>query len=130
MEELMEIKGLNYVTVTKAGLLDQLNVNREQHAKDYAAAVVEYNQQVVDRLRINLKRAESGNEDKTQPFTLEWGLEIPRQYLEDYDRVISMLTMSVDSTITLTQQEFNQYVRDNWQWQHSFANSTQSYLKK
>lgn len=126
----MEPKGLNYVTVTKQALLNQLHANREQHAKDYSAAVIAYNQQVIDHLQINLKRAESGNKDKITPFELEWALEKPRHYLEDYDRVISMLTMSVDSTVTLTQQEFNQYVRDNWQWQLSFTNSTKSYLGK
>jgi len=40
----------------------------------------------------------------------------PRNHVKDYDRVITMLEMSVDETITIDAQAFDRYVMDNWDW--------------
>ena len=40
----------------------------------------------------------------------------PSNHAKDYDRVITMLEMSVDDTITLDAQAFDRYVMDNWDW--------------
>jgi len=40
----------------------------------------------------------------------------PSNHVKDYDRVITMLEMSVDDTITLDAQAFDRYVMDNWDW--------------
>jgi hypothetical protein len=38
----------------------------------------------------------------------------PSNHVKDYDRVITMLEMSVDDTVTLDAQDFDRYVMDNW----------------
>jgi hypothetical protein len=38
----------------------------------------------------------------------------PSNHVKDYDRVITMLEMSVDDTIPLDAQAFDRYVMDNW----------------
>jgi hypothetical protein len=40
----------------------------------------------------------------------------PSNHIKDYDRVITMLEVSVDETIILNASEFDQYVRDVWAW--------------
>ena len=122
-------QGLDRVTVDKDALLKQLGINREQHARDYSEAVVEYNKQVVNKLQDNLVRA-TDHKASEEAFELNWSLTQPRNYLEEYDRVIHMLTMSINPNVTVTQQEFEQYARNKWHWQQAFAHSTQSYLNK
>ena len=47
----------------------------------------------------------------------------PSNHIKDYGRVIAMLEMSVDETVTLDAQDFDRYVMDNWDWSR-FALST------
>jgi hypothetical protein len=51
----------------------------------------------------------------------------PRDHTSDYDRVIMMLEMSVDDTIVLDANEFDQYVRDVWAWTHYDATTLGEY---
>jgi hypothetical protein len=44
--------------------------------------------------------------------------EIDRDAIRFYDRLVMMLEMSVDDTIVLDANEFDQYVRDVWAWTH------------
>jgi hypothetical protein len=51
----------------------------------------------------------------------------PVDHTADYDRILAMLEMSVDDTIMLDAQEFNQYVLDNWEWSRLASYTNQSY---
>jgi hypothetical protein len=54
-------------------------------------------------------------------------------YLDEYDRTIQMLLMSVDERITLEAHEFTQLVLDKWGWKAQFDSartSNSSYLGK
>lgn len=54
----------------------------------------------------------------------------PVSYEENYDRVIAMLEWSTDETIDLDQNEFEQYVRDNWLWKQAFNITASLYNSK
>ena len=47
---------------------------------------------------------------------------------KEYDQVIDMLDMSVDSEIELTHSEFRQYVRDEWGWSEMFNTTAVNYV--
>ena len=51
----------------------------------------------------------------------------PVDHTADYDRILAMLEMSVDDTISLSAQEFNQYVLDNWELSRLASYTNQSY---
>ena len=57
------------------------------------------------------------------------GLPEPEDHTDDYDRVIMMAHMSVDDTITLSEDEFAMYVMDQWRWKQDFAETTLRYLR-
>ena len=47
----------------------------------------------------------------------------------DIHRVIMMATMSVEDTISLSEDEFAMYVMDQWRWKQDFAETTLRYLR-
>jgi hypothetical protein len=50
----------------------------------------------------------------------------PSDHTKDYDRVVAMLEMSVEETITLDAQDFDRCVMDNWDWSR-FTLSTNTF---
>ena len=113
-------KGMKAIKVSKDSLLSALRANREKHAAEAKEAHEGYVIQVKAGLRKALR------EIKTGKITTSLGLHAPIDNTADYDRAIQMMEMSVDDTIELTEQEFRQYVQDEWSWRAAAAllNST------
>lgn len=61
-------------------------------------------------------------------FNAHWPLAYPENHLEDYDRVINMLKMSVADKVELNAGDFDAYVRNNWSWRKSFLTSNVGYV--
>ena len=55
-------------------------------------------------------------------------LDAPINQIKEYDRAIKMLEMSVDNDITLSEQEFAEYVLDDWHWKNQFTLTNSAYL--
>jgi len=60
-------------------------------------------------------------------YTTTKQLVQPVDQTREYDRVIRALEMSVDTNIELTEDEFSQYVMDDWSWKHQFLMSNSTY---
>jgi hypothetical protein len=54
-------------------------------------------------------------------------IEKPESHLDAYDTVIEMLEMSISNEVVLDARAFKQYVKDEWDWANSFANTTVKY---
>lgn len=52
----------------------------------------------------------------------------PMDQTKDYDRAISMLRMSVDDVLEISEEEFQMYVLDEWHWKGQFSASTVGYV--
>lgn len=67
---------------------------------------------------------------KTPNFKPLWNLEAVENHTEDYDLILDMLEDTDDNFVELTQQEYKQYVKDQWNWRAGFkaANSVYSRL--
>jgi hypothetical protein len=116
------VKGIQHVAVKKEDLIAALKKNREQHKKDYDEGLEGYRRALVLELAAMLGAAK---EDKDVNHTID--LERPQEHLEEYDQLLLMLDMSVDTTVLLTQTEFRQYVMDKWSWKERFTTSTEAY---
>ncbi len=44
----------------------------------------------------------------------------PIDQTKEYDRAVRMLELAVDENIELTEQQFANYVMDEWQWSQHF----------
>lgn len=113
------------VVVKKADLLKALRANRAQHKSDYEAAVLAYQDKVVQTLEERLAAAKRGEK---VPHSLD--LPIPEQHVADFDRIIRMMEMHVGDTFELEEYQFSQYVQNEWEWRRSFLANTTSYLAK
>lgn len=112
------------VEINKDVLLDALNTNREAHATDYQLALVKYQEKVTKELEKTLERAKRGK--KVDPYFLR-KFPVPTEYTKSFDSVIDMFEHEVKDTVVLEENDFNRYVRNEWEWSGQFAASTSVY---
>lgn len=61
------------------------------------------------------------------PFNNSLSLVVPESHVEDYDRVIDLLTYTVADKVELSIKDFEAYVRNNWTWRQSFLGTNAGY---
>jgi len=115
--------GLQSVRVGKDDLLAVLRTNLEKHVSEYDAALVGFKEDVKVQLATLLKDVEDGKRIRT---TISF--DEPQNHRDDYETVIQMLEMSVDTHIDLTMNEFKQYVQDKWSWKDKFSMTNAKYV--
>lgn len=113
------------ILVNKTELLGTLQRNRTEHQEIFAEAEKGYHLKAIGLLRAELDKAEKGEEFKTY---IE--LTKPASYVKEYDRIIGMLKMSEEPLISLSEQDYRNFVLDEWQWSGTFYASNVSYSAK
>jgi len=113
---------MNTVTVKREELLTKVRTNRDAHRTLFLKAQEGYRKLVIEELDRMLADAKAG-----RSISRSINLAEPVDHTADYDRILAMLEMSVDDTIMLDAQEFNQYVLDNWEWSRLASYTNQSY---
>jgi uncharacterized short protein YbdD (DUF466 family) len=114
--------GGSKVTIEKANLLKEIKANRKSHEEEYQQAHIGYRAKSIDKLILMLADAKAGRPFKTTTEFIE-----PVSHLKDYDRVIKMLEMSTADSIVITENQFSQYVQDEWAWSSQFKTVSTSY---
>lgn len=107
--------------VDKDDLLAQVRKNRALHEEQYKEAMKIYKQEIIQDLEKKLKRARAG---KLVNHYIK--IDMPVNYLGDYDEAIEMLEWSTTETIDLDKKSFQQLVKDKWEWEHLYAINTLS----
>lgn len=116
--------GESKVTVKKDVLLAAMYKNRSAHYEEFLKAQAGYREEVIRVLDETLEKARKGNPFNVQVPTT---LVVPQEHTRDYDRVIRMLEMAIADEVTVTEQQFSQYVLDDWGWRAAFIASTSRY---
>jgi len=113
---------MNTIRVDKASLLKTVEENRKLHRKmaletknNYRQKAMEWFEKTLDDIRGD------GPVPRVMPF------DLPGDHTEDYDRVLMMLSMSIDNEIELTESEFARYVMDDWTWKATFVEISKAY---
>lgn len=120
-----EPRGMQVVKVKKSELLAKLKASRFEHREIFLEALDGYHKAAIEALAARVKEAKDNKR-----VNLYFGLEQPIDQTKEYDRVITMLEMSVDDEIELTQQEFANYVMDDWSWMSQFLTSNAGYSQR
>lgn len=110
------------ITVEKATLIEAITANRKGHRAIFEEAVEGYKEQVEKVLEERLAEIRRG-----QIIHISVNLPLPQDHTRDYDRVLKMLEMSVDETVTLDETTFAMYVMDDWNWKHGFLQTNSAY---
>jgi hypothetical protein len=97
-------------------VLAALGGNRETHRDKFEEAMEGYKQRAIELLEEHIDRIKNNDPEKVLV-----SLPLPEDHTEEYDRVIHQLQWSLDDELVLDEQEFNTYVRDQWGWRETFA---------
>lgn len=116
---------MRVVKVVAEQLLNKLIENRANHEKDYEDAKTGYLETAKEKLDELLGQVADGI-----LINPHLNLTVPDSHLEDYDRAIEMLRWHTEGEIELAEEEFAQYVQDNWSWKHRWTTSNVAYISK
>ncbi len=108
--------------IKKQELLTDLAKSRDGHRATFDQAINDYKIAVIAELESRLEDAKKGKR-LNQSFSLVQ----PADHTKDYDRIIRQLEMDVDDEVDLSQQEFANYVMDQWAWSDQFTQTAVLY---
>ena len=111
------------INVNRKNLILVLHENRKKHVAMFNEAVEGFQQAMVDKLKEVLAQAIAGKLKKLQLHLPE-----PISHEKEYTEAIEMLEFSVDDTIELDKNMFRAYVKDEWDWKHTFESVSNSYI--
>lgn len=125
------------VTVQKSVLLKKLESNRAKHLLNYEKAKTGYNKLLRRELETKIRVLDGPDAGipygKIKGVTKEKDLarivnQKPQHYLGYYDQAIEMLKFGEDTTVVLDAQQYQNYIRDDWDWSQSFTTSNTAYV--
>lgn len=122
--------GLSRLNFPRAEVLKAVTANRTKHIEAYQTAMRHYDKALKDAgekanaLLQNVSLYTAGIDDaersQREAVSLIAAVKMPRSALRHYDRVISMLSMAEDVTVTLDQRQYEELVMDQWEWSDEF----------
>lgn len=115
------------VKVSKDQLITALKLNKEIHVQQVLESRAKYREMVVAELDQRLSEAKAGGD--IDPGFLH-KLPIPRDFSNEYDRAIDRFTWHTEPYVYLDTQDFNRFVRNEWEWHREFVASSSMYLSK
>jgi hypothetical protein len=113
------------VTVQKQELLTKLEDNLSHHRADFEIAWDAFQKRAIDNFHAKLALLEDAQ--RGQQIELWVNLDVPEDHSADYLRAIDMLKWEVGDQVVLTEQEFRQFVQDDWSWKGKFASDNVFY---
>jgi hypothetical protein len=126
------------IRVEKDKLLETLRTNKEVHAAEYNEASEGYRDKLLEEYQIFLTRVSNIIKqigDTTidlKNVQLRFNspiLNVPENHTSDYTTAIEMLEWSIDEYVDLTQNEFEEFVQDRWDWKENFTAANMAYMK-
>lgn len=116
------------VKIDRSRLAKTVTANRQKHVEEYELALDGYKQQLANRLKDLTKQVRTAIADQILEVQVNtFDLPQPENHVSDYDTVLEMIDFSVDTEFVLTQQEFKQYVLDEWHWTAQLVSSNKFY---
>lgn len=108
--------------VKKEDLMDKIKSNRDKHHAIFVEAVEAYHKEALRRLEEKKQEILSG-----KVVNILIHIPVPEDHTHDYNRAIEMIEMDVREEIELGEEEFAQYVMDDWEWKRQWIGNTLSY---
>lgn len=101
------------VTIKVKDLIKHLNKNKEQHIKDFASAKKIYLKKVIEHLETSLVKAKEGKLIKGE---YKHNMHQPVDKSAEYDKYIGMFEMATEEEMTISVEDYDNFVNDEWHW--------------
>lgn len=115
------------INVHRLTLIDKVTANRDKHVADHKEALVGWREKMLEALATAFSDLSAGQD--IEPTKL-LGHPKPVSHQDEYERAIRMLSLSVDETVVLEENDFRQLVDDEWAWKHAFLATKAIYGSK
>lgn len=111
------------VKVDKARLKSTLTENRETHKREFGEAMSGYWDAFVGELTKMQEMV------KAKDLNVEHSVRLARpvDHTTDYDEALAVLDWEKQDEILLSMNDFQCYVRDNWDWRDEFKGTHAAY---
>jgi hypothetical protein len=151
-----KLANFNNIVIEKDSLIQVLKENKEKHDALFELSVQGFWEQAEEKLKEkkskfnksisicnkgfkkalkkSLDAVTTQNKDEVQFYCPSpqidnsWNLPYPANYTTEYDKAIKMLELSVYDKVTVTKQEFNSYVLNEWEWKNNLVASNSLYV--
>jgi hypothetical protein len=111
------------IKLKPADLVVLVKANREKFLERYNIALDGY----FKDLNAYSNALKKCAKDKTIPKQI-YPPSIPDNHLKDYDTTISMIAADQSETIDISQEDYRQYVLDEWTWKDIWSISNSKYF--
>ena len=106
----------------KLFIIQRLRENRKKHEEIFNESVIGYQKKAIEMLAERLEKVRANPLEHTSV-----PLSVPTNHLKEYDRTILMVDQCLDVELELDEQEYSQYIQDNWAWSRSFLVGNSGY---
>lgn len=118
-----ERTAMKTVRVDKSRLKETLTQNRETHKREFGEAMAGY----WDAFAGELTKMQAMVKEKNTAVEHSVRLARPVDHTNDYDEALAVLDWEKQDEILLSMNDFQCYVRDNWEWRDEFKGSHAAY---
>lgn len=140
------------VQVNREKLLSTLQENKTKHESDYKEALGMYAELAKQNVQESYEKAKADLEknyyknlnliEEFKPDDIDYSkysghflllhgtavnLPLPKNYSNQYQDAINMVSWDVNETLVLTHSEFKCFVMDEWDWSYEFKNTVLNY---
>ena len=113
---------MDSIRISVAKLRETVRANRDNHRAIYEESFKKYRDMAIAELERMLADAKAGKKIRRSVH-----LTPPMNQTKDYDRVLKMLDMTTDDVVELSEDDFAQYVMDEWRWKEQFTQVNSTY---
>lgn len=110
--------------ILKEELLEVIEENMSTHRDIFLKAIDGYKKEAINQLEEMLERVKKGN-----TISGYWNLIVPEDHTPEYERTIKMIEFDTRDEIELNENEFSQFVMDNWAWKKDWSASNTLYIQ-
>jgi len=148
---------MSYVTMDKNKLIEILKENKDKHDAIFDAALEGYWEAAKVKIEEKKKEFSSFFAETQKDIEFQFskflekldskiplsntasvalkfnvnqflGIIYPENHSTDYEKAIRKLELSIFDKVTLSEEEYERYVLNNWEWRNSFLASNTSYI--
>ena len=118
----MRTQGNRTIKVKKRELIERINENKEAHIKEFEAAKIAYKAEALRQIEEAREKIEAGE------LGVVLNLVTPVNVAQEYSQKAEMFEWEIEDEVELSQDEFKDYVQDDFQFARNAKMMNMSYL--